>query len=429
MSATRVSAKKSVFIILITAVIAILAGTAFGISYAKNAYRTAENDPQQSSPSQNESSVYSLSDNGYSGSSAQALLTNPLLSDKVKNVTREVQNSVVVIITKSKEEVTGFMGQSYVQEYSALGSGVIFKEDAEKMYILTNAHVVADATEGYLYYDMENTVPVYLVGESSADDLAVIYCFKSEIPDVMKQNMKVAVLGDSDALKVGDLAIAIGSPYSQNLAHTTTVGIITQLSSEFAIGEVNYGIQTDASLNPGNSGGALINEKGEVIGINSAGIRSGDVKGMGFAIPINKAKQIIEKAFSGEKDEKADMGLASTMYLSERDAGRYKLAQGQYVYAVEPEGAAAKAGIMTGDVIVSINGKLIQSSTDLETLVAACEPGETIEVEISRGRNAQSTIKVSLTLDGKSTITTRIPYEPVPETEESEENEEENEEN
>ena len=262
-------------------------GGSFGVGY------TLSRQPQDTNTEGGAS--YMLRDNGYTGNSDQTLLANPLVGENVKNITENVKDSVVVIITRAQEEVQTIFGQSYVQEYSALGSGVIFREEDDRLYILTNAHVLEDAEEAYLYFDEETTAPVYLVGESVSNDLAVIYVNKSELSEEILNQLKVATLGDSDTVRKGDLAIAIGSPYSQNMAHTTTVGIVTGVDQDFEIEDrVLNVIQTDAALNPGNSGGALFNENGEVIGINSAGIRSDTTEGLGFAISINRAKEVID---------------------------------------------------------------------------------------------------------------------------------------
>lgn len=228
-------------------------GGSFGVGY------TLSKQPQETN---HDGASYMLKDNGYTGNSDQNLLANPLVGEQVKQVTEEVKDAVVVIITRAQQDVQTIFGQSYVQEYSALGSGVIFREENDRLYILTNAHVLEGAEEAYLYFDEETTAPVYLVGESVSNDLAVIYVNKSELSDEILNRLKVATLGDSDTVRKGDLAIAIGSPYSQNMAHTTTVGIVTGVDQEFEIEDrVLNVIQTDAALNPGNSGGALFNKK------------------------------------------------------------------------------------------------------------------------------------------------------------------------
>ncbi|MBQ7915860.1 MAG: serine protease [Firmicutes bacterium] len=387
--------------IVCSLLIGVLVGGAFGVGFTLS---------RNINQNEEEGTSYQLSDNGYTGSSEQALLANPLLSDKATEATEIVRDSVVVIITTIREEVSTIFGQSYVEEYSALGSGVIFKEDSEKIYVLTNAHVVEGAEEAFLYYDEETMIPVYLVGESVSNDLAVVYVYKGDLPDDVREIMKVATLGNSDEVRKGDLAIAIGSPYSQEMAHTTTVGIVTGVDIDFEIdGKVLDVIQTDASLNPGNSGGALINERGEVIGINSAGIRDGIVEGMGFAISINTAKEVIDSIFANGSLEKASLGIESSTFIDERSSQMFRVSSGLFVYTMTEGGAAQEAGIKKGDIIIAVNGTALTDEESLETILAGLNPGDVVEVEIVRNRDAKNVVTVDVTLDGVSDAASKLP--------------------
>lgn len=377
-------------------------GGAFGFGY------TMSKNQNLRQPSQG--SLYSLADNGYTGSSGQELLSNPLVSGKVIEASTKAQNAVVVIITKAQQQVQTIFGQNYVKEYSALGSGVIFKEEDGRLYILTNAHVIEEAKEAYLYFDEENMVNVYLVGESVSNDLAVVYVNKADIPEELRQNLSVATLGDSSKVRKGDLAIAIGSPFGKQLAHTTTVGIVTGVDQEFEIeGKTLNVVQTDAALNPGNSGGALINENGEVIGINSAGIRDGKVEGMGFAISINKAKEVIDTIFEKGTVEKASMGIESSTFIDEEGAKLYRVPSGLFIYKLTSGGAAEKAGLRVGDVITSVNGIALTDENSLDDILAVLSGGDTVDVEIIRNRDARNALTVSVTLDGISDASTDLP--------------------
>lgn len=379
-----------------------IVGGSFGFGYTK-----ARSGDQSSDAA---SADYMLTDNGVSGSSSQELLANPLVSDKVKEVTEKVKDSVVVIITRIQSEVQTAFGQSYVEEASALGSGVVFKEDDDKIYVLTNAHVLESASEAYLYFEDGSMVNVYLVGESVSKDLAVIYVNKSELTEEMMSKLKVATLGDSSTVRKGDLAIAIGSPYSQNMAHTTTVGIVTGVDLDFEIEDrVLDAIQTDASLNPGNSGGALVNENGEVIGINSAGIRDGVVEGMGFAISINQAKDVIDAIFSGSLVEKATLSIQSSTWIDADAARMYRVPSGLFVYQLEDGGAAEKAGIRPGDVIVSVGGVKLTDENSLSDILASLNPGDSVEIEVIRNRDAANVLTLTAVLDGVSDTNTYLP--------------------
>ena len=175
--------------------IGVIVGGSFGFAYTKARSGDSSSDAA--------SADYNLTDNGVSGSSSQELLANPLVSNKVKEVTEKVKDSVVVIITRIQSEVQTAFGQSYVEEASALGSGVVFKEDNDKIYVLTNAHVLEDASEAYLYFEDGSMVNVYLVGESVSKDLAVIYVNKSDLTEEMLSKLKVATLGDSSTVRRG----------------------------------------------------------------------------------------------------------------------------------------------------------------------------------------------------------------------------------
>lgn len=388
--------------LLVMLLIGAVVGGAFGFGYTMSKNQNLRK-PSQGSP-------YSLADNGYTGSSGQELLSNPLVSGKVIEASTKAQSAVVVIITKAQQQVQTIFGQNYVKEYSALGSGVIFKEEDDKLYILTNAHVIEEAKEAYLYFDEENMVNVYLVGESVSNDLAVVYVNKADIPEELRQNLSVATLGDSSKVRKGDLAIAIGSPYGQQLAHTTTVGIVTGVDQEFEIdGKTLNVVQTDAALNPGNSGGALINENGEVIGINSAGIRDGKVEGMGFAISINKAKEVIDTIFEKGTVEKASMGIESATFIDEEGAKLYRVPSGLFIYKLTQGGAAEKAGLRVGDVITSVNGIALTDENSLDDILAVLSGGDTVDVEIIRNRDARNAMTVSVTLDGISDASTDLP--------------------
>ncbi len=381
--------------------IGVIVGGSFGIGY------TLSRQPRNTDA---EGANYMLKDNGYTGNSDQNLLANPLVEENVKTVTENVKDAVVVIITRAQEEVQTVFGQSYVQEYTALGSGVIFREEEDRLYVLTNAHVLEGATEAYLYFDEETTAPVYLVGESVSNDLAVIYVNKADLSEEILNRLKVATLGDSSAVRKGDLAIAIGSPFSQNMAHTTTVGIVTGVDQDFEIEDrVLNVIQTDAALNPGNSGGALFNDQGEVIGINSAGYRSDSTEGLGFAISINKAKEVIEEIFNHGSIEKASIGISSSTFIDEELAKLYRVPSGLFIYQLESGGAAERAGLEMGDVITSINGIALTDENSINDILAALNGGDTVEVEVIRNRDVQNVLTIQVTLDSVSDTNTNLP--------------------
>ncbi|HEY7049555.1 MAG TPA: trypsin-like peptidase domain-containing protein [Jatrophihabitantaceae bacterium] len=275
------------------------------------------------------------------------------------------------------------------QQEDTAGSGIVIDKHG---YILTNNHVVADvvadptATMFVTFSDLSRT-PAKLVGRDPKTDLAVI--------KVDQAKLTVASLGDSDKIAVGDPVIAIGSPLG--LRSTVTEGIVSALDrpvpeSDDPNGAILDAVQTDAAINEGNSGGALIDASGAVIGVNTAiATLSGANSGLGFAIPINQARPIAETIIHGGKIEHASIGLqarssVATVYL------------GAFINQVSPEGPADQAGLKAGDVITMIDSTLIESSDRLTVVVQRHKPGDTVKVRYYRG-NKESAVNVVLGTD------------------------------
>lgn len=265
------------------------------------------------------------------------------------------------------------------------GSGSII-DDAG--HILTNNHVIAGAIEGagitVVLQDGSN-LNAQLVGRNQSYDLAVV--------KVDHQGLSVAALGNSDNVRVGDTAIAIGAPLG--LSETVTQGIISALDRPVTaggVGEASFinAIQTDAAINPGNSGGPLMNARGEVIGVNSAiatladtGQEAGSI-GLGFSIPINQAKRIA--------DEIIATGTSTTPVIGVTLDVRYT-GEGARIASVEPGGPAADAGIAAGDVIVAVDGKAVANSTEFIVALRSNAPGETVELTLETGETLQVTLE------------------------------------
>ncbi|MCW2648923.1 MAG: Serine protease, subfamily, contains C-terminal domain [Pseudonocardiales bacterium] len=280
----------------------------------------------------------------------------------------------------------------------AVGSGVVFEKHG---YVLTNNHVVADAASGdgtiVVTFADEATAKAQIVGRDPTSDLAVL-----KVPD---DQLTIASLGDSDKLAVGDPVIAIGSPL--DLQGTVTEGIVSALQRAVAIptvsGEAIYidAIQTDAAINHGNSGGALVDASGAVVGINSAAAfgttdpngQQSSVSGIGFAIPINYARGIAQQLIAKGKAVHASLG-AHGRSATANDG----LDQGAYLEQVVPSGAAAKAGLRNGDVVVAADGKPIVSYPQLVVIVQAHKPKDTISVTYFRG-SAKKTAQITLDSD------------------------------
>ena len=352
---------------------------------------------QDESPSS--TSGYSFAGNGYSGNSAQALLTVPQTDGAIADICEKMEGAVVTVVTK-------IMMQNFFQSAQTaegLGSGIIIDEDDEQYYIATNAHVIEDAETVYIYYNDKQTVPAYVRGSDASADLAVLYMKKSDIPKDIRSGIKVATLGDSDAIRVGELAIAIGSPEGKAFGNTVTVGSISGTQREITVeGNTLKVIQTDAAINPGNSGGALVNANAEVIGINTAKINDTNVEGMGFAIPMAVARPIIEELMDKGSVDRPVLGISEYALIPEAIANAYHVPVGIMVYEVTKGSAAASAGVRQGDILTEIDGKSISSLEILTDILASHEVGDTVEVTLIRNRNTKDPLKVKLTLQSQN---------------------------
>lgn len=331
----------------------------------------------------------------------------------IVNAAKKVGPSVVGIATKSIQRqqipdladmfpgfpgIFGFPGFGQggrVQErvVEGVGSGIIY--DAKNGYIATNNHVVAGAREITVYLTDGRNIKGRVLGTDPATDLAVVKIDAKDLPE--------APLGDSATLQVGEPAIAIGNPLGMELRGSVTVGIVSALNRTVNVGDNKYTlIQTDAAINPGNSGGALVNADGEVMGINSAKYAGNGVEGIGFAIPINTAKPILEDLVKN--------GIVARPYLGVRIVDEETFAKknggdknsiginfhgGIYIDSIVRNSPVHKAGIVPGDIILKFNGQKVSKSQDLIKKVAECKVGETVDITIIRGE-AEMTKKVVL---------------------------------
>ncbi|HJT25602.1 MAG TPA: Do family serine endopeptidase [bacterium] len=277
----------------------------------------------------------------------------------------------------------------FKQKQRSLGSGFIITPDG---YILTNAHVVGKADKVTVTFEDGTTYPAKIVGKDEKVDIAVV-----KISDG-KKIFPYAVLGDSDTIKVGQWAIAIGNPFA--LDHTVTTGVISAKGRSVEVsndqGVQNY-IQTDASINPGNSGGPLCDIEGRVIGINSAIYsQSGGSVGIGFAIPANIARKAAEDLVNSGKIIRAGLGCI-VQGLTPQMAKSFGLSstEGALLSQINPGGAAEKSGLKAGDIVLAVNGEKIASSGDLVAKLYTHSPGETVQLTILRN-GQQSDVPVTL---------------------------------
>lgn len=297
-------------------------------------------------------------------------------------IAKKVSPSIVAISIKT--DVSNFFGQVY--EGQGTGSGIIIDNQG---HIVTNNHVVEGAKDIEVILKDGTTLKASLVGTDPSSDLAVI--------KVDGKNLQYAELGDSSQLEVGELAVAIGSPMGTDYAGSVTAGIISGLNRKVNLGDKTMTlIQTDAAINPGNSGGALVNSAGQVIGINSLKLAESNVEGMGFAIPINEAKPIVEELIKNGKIARPFLGI-SGIAISKSDAQRYKVPQGIYVQEVVPMSGADRAGISRGDIITKADGKAVTTFDDLSSIIKGHKIGDVLKVEVYNRDNKTVTLSVTLT--------------------------------
>jgi Do/DeqQ family serine protease len=269
------------------------------------------------------------------------------------------------------------------RQQSSLGSGVIIDKSG---LILTNNHVIKDADEITVKFANKQEVKGKVVGTDPKTDLAVIRVST-------KEDLPVATLGNSDALHVGEWAIAIGNPFG--LDHTLTVGVISATGrSEVGIAAYENFIQTDASINPGNSGGPLLNIRGEVIGINTAIVASG--QGIGFAIPVNMARKVMDDLVKKGRVTRGWLGVGIQPLTPElAKSFGVSAEEGILVNQVMPKGPAEAAGLKTGDLILSLDGKPVKDPRQLQRIIAEAEVGKSLELTILREKEKR-TLKVQV---------------------------------
>lgn len=304
----------------------------------------------------------------------------------VSDIARNAMPSVVSITVKSVEEYNyGMFGGNYAYETEGSGSGIIIGENDEELLIVTNNHVVSDANTVSVSFVDGETYDAKVKGTNSDSDLAVIVVSLKDLSESTKSQIKIAKLGDSDALEVGEQVVAIGN--ALGYGQSVTTGIVSAVNRMNST-NVTPLIQTDAAINPGNSGGALLNMRGEVIGINSSKYMSTDVEGMGYAIPVSAVKDILDELVSRETREKVaedkigylGVGCAT---INDEAAQLYGMPKGALVSEVKSASPAKKAGIKKNNIIVEFDGISITSAEQLVNLLEYYEAGETVNVKIA----------------------------------------------
>ena len=302
---------------------------------------------------------------------------------------KKVKPAVVCITTKATSR--DWFNQVY--ETEGAGSGVIFHEDENNVYIVTNAHVVSGASKVLISVSESDLVSASLVGKNTNADLAVLSVTKADLNSVGITGVTVAEFGSSSSLQMGESVIAIGNALGHG--NTATAGIVSTLPKEVSIqGKKLTVVQTDAAINPGNSGGALINSKGQVIGINTAKLAITEVEGVGYAIASDVAKPMIESLMN--TSETPALGI-SVVDLSEQGAEYYGLPQAGVVIGQVYRGSAAeKAGLEAGDIVTAFNGDPVFTSEQLVNAIKKCSVGQNVSVTVIRdGETVQKTAKLT----------------------------------
>jgi serine protease Do len=334
----------------------------------------------------------------------------------VSDVASAVMPAVVSITNKSVQEVQnlfgtygmygyGGQGRTYQYETESCGSGIIVGENDEELLICTNYHVVEDATEITVGFVDDEVYEAVVKGTDSSNDLAVVAVQLSDISDDTMSQIKIAEIGDSDSLLVGEQVVAIGN--ALGYGQSVTTGIVSALNRSLDLDGYTTAqlIQTDAAINPGNSGGPLLDMNGRVIGINSAKAASSGVEGMGYAIPISTAKDIIEDLMNKKtrtetvsEEDSAFIGITG-QDVSDEMASLYGIPQGIFITEVSSGSPAEEAGLKKGDIITKFDGTSVSSMSDLKSMLAYYAAGEDVTLVISKANDGEyEESKVDITL-------------------------------
>ena len=316
--------------------------------------------------------------------------TTSTTKTNIQEVQYDVKSDLTEVIAQAKESTVG-VAVYKGNQISGSGSGVVYKVDGKTVYVITNHHVIDDAQSIQVIFSNGENVDANLVGSDQYGDIAVLKM-------TVDFDVTAYKIGDSDLLEAGETVIAVGSPLGIEYAGTVTQGIVSAPSRIVSVDLNNDGsedwdmnvIQTDAAINPGNSGGALVNAVGELVGITSMKYSSEEVEGMGFALPINDAIQLVEEIISTGKVSRPVLGVSgiSLDRYSSYELYMYRietnLNKGIYVAKVQSGSAASNAGIQVGDVITKFDGQEIETYKDFLTKLYAKKPGDNVKLTINR---------------------------------------------
>lgn len=335
------------------------------------------------------------------GTTQVALSSDTVTNSDIADVVENTMPSVVSITNLSIQEIQNYFYGTTQYESESCGSGIIIGQNDAELLIVTNNHVVEGNTTLTVTFIDGTNIEAQIKGTDSDRDLAIVVVPLSDIESTTMEAIKIATLGDSDELRVGETTIAIGN--ALGYGQSVTTGIISALNRTLDDYEGEL-IQTDAAINAGNSGGALLNANGEVIGINSAKLYGDTVESMGYAIPISDVMDILNELMNREtrtkvaEDERGSLGIRCAT-VDETYAAAYNMPQGVFVSQVIEGGAAEKAGLESNCIITKIDGTSVDTADELIETLEYYKVGETVELTIQvpgRGGYEEETIEVTL---------------------------------
>ena len=329
----------------------------------------------------------------------------------VSAIAKSAMPSVVAINNTMLYQSNNWWGMSQTYEVPSSGSGIIIGQNDEELLIATNNHVVEDSENLSVVFIDDTSVNASIKGTDADSDLAVIAVALKDIPEDTLSQISVAKLGDSDALEVGQGVVAIGN--ALGYGQSVTVGYVSALNREVKVDNTvtRNLLQTDAAINPGNSGGALLNMKGEVIGINAAKYSSTDVEGIGYAIPISKAQEILSTLMTQRtknqtvaEGEEGYLGIQG-LTVDDSMVKQQDMPAGVFVYGIIDGGAAANSDLRKRDIIVKFDGQSVKTMAALQDLLKYYKAGETVELGVKSLENGEYVDRtVTITLGTKATI-------------------------
>lgn len=398
--------KKWATVVAMALVFGLIAGgTMFGVNAAGNYLAgndSASNQVGQTQTTSSDSNSFSSDGSG---------------QGTVAEVAKNAMPSVVTISTMSVEEMRNFFGGTQQYEVQGAGTGVIVGENDTELLIATNNHVIEGAASLSVGFIDEESVEAEVKGTDVNNDLAVVSVKLSDIPADTMNQIKIATVGDSDQLQLGDQVVAIGN--ALGYGQSVTSGYVSALNRDLTLTDqsgttINSTglIQTDAAINEGNSGGALLNMKGELIGINEAKSSStstgATVDDIGFAIPIDKAEESLQQLMNLKTRERVDASQASYLGIRGSDVSSeasemYGIPTGVVISEVVENGPADQAGVKSGDVLTELDGRSISNMSQLQDVLEYYAAGETVDIDVQRADNGEYQAQtLSITLGSAS---------------------------